>query len=170
MSKRPYSSGARTPRRTRRSRLVSPLASSTGCLTPTPNVECVQDLFSVPIVTKYEILDNHIDASMYSYAQLLWLQLHDTHRYKTCLDFSRCGDSILSSLFPSKFGGGSRIPMTHRHTATTIRQFQKLGNKQQLHLSSKEIASPVPLIPELNAYPCLGLCVQYLIQTVFNEN
>ena len=123
MSKRPYSSSARTPRHTRRSRLVSPLASSTSCLTPTPNLECVQALFPTHVVSKSKILEDHIDASIYSHAQLSWFQSHDVHRYKTCLDFSRCGDSILSSLFPSKFGGANIIPMSYRHTAKAIREF-----------------------------------------------
>ena len=153
MSKRPYSSSARTPRRTRRSRLVSPLASSKCCLTPTPNVECVQDLFSTPVLTKSDIVENRIDASIHSHAQLKWFQSHDVYRYKTSLDFSWCEDSVLSFLSPSKFGGGNRIPMSHRHTATSIRQFQKLGNKQQLHLISKDIAS----LPPLTRIECISL-------------
>ena len=124
MPKRLVPSCARSPRRTRRSRLISPLASKTSCLTPTSNGGCEQALFSTSVVSKSEILDNRMDASVYSHAQLSWLQSYDTQRYKTCLDFSRCEDSILSSLFPSKFGGGNRIPMSHRHTAKVIREFQ----------------------------------------------
>ena len=70
MSKRPYSSSAFTPRCARYSRLVSHLASSTGCITPTPNVVCAQALFSIPVVSKSDNLDNRFDASMYSHAQL----------------------------------------------------------------------------------------------------
>ena len=152
MPKRPIPSSARTPRCAHRSRLVSPLASSTGCHAPTPNVAYAQSLFATPVVPILDILEHRIDASVYSLAQLSWLLLHDIHRFNTCLDFARCEDSILSSLFPSKYGGSSRVPMSHRHTPTTIHQFQRLGNKQQLHLISKDIVSPLPLIPELITY------------------
>ena len=62
------------PRCTRRSRLIPPFSSSTGYLTPTSYV--------IP-----DLLDNHLDAPMYPYTQLQWLQSHHIQRYETHLNF-----------------------------------------------------------------------------------
>ena len=170
MSKRTVVTSASSPRRSRRSRLVSPLASSTNSCAHTPIVHQSPELFPSTITPKCDILVDRIDASSYSYAQLHWLQLNDPQRYKTRFDFSWCEDSILNSLFPSKFGGRNRIPISHRHTVKSIRQFQELGNKQQLYLLKQEIIRPVPFISEMDHYPCLGLSTSYLTQGITNEN
>ena len=89
--------------------------------------------------------------------------------FNACFDFARCDNETLASLFPSKFGGRNRIPVSYRHTAAAIRQFQELGNRQQTNLITQDDASPAPLLPELKNYPCLGLSVQYLVKNVVNE-
>ena len=170
MPKRPVPSCGRSPRCTRQTRLVSPHPPSNRLLSATPNVACAQTLFSTPIASKPDIEDNRVDASIYSNAQLSWFQAYDIQRFHACLDFARCDDTLLRSIFPSKYGCSTRIPLSHRHTAVAIREFQKLGNIQQLRLLEQDIASPSPLIPELNTYPCLGLRIQYLVQTVSDEN
>ena len=152
MPKRPAPTSARLPRPKRRSTLVSPHTSSIRCTTPRTNGVRAQELFPVPSPLKASILDNRIDASPYSFTQLSWFQLNDMLRFKACFDFARCDDAILISLFPSKFGYNNQIPLSHRHTAVSIREFQELGNKQQLYLIEQDTTnhSPSPLIPELN--------------------
>ena len=68
MPKRAVPTCACTPRPTRRSNLVSPLVSSAGYLTPAPNTA-----FPKRVVSIADILNNRIDASIYSYTQLSWL-------------------------------------------------------------------------------------------------
>ena len=157
MTKRGVPSCERSPRPSRRATLVSPLASSTRHLTPTLNVASAQTMSSAQIVSIPDIKKSHIDASLFSHAQLSWFQAYDTRRFKGCLDFARCDDTLLSALFPSKFNSTNRIPLSHRHTAVEIRQFQQLGNRQQLHLIHQDTARLPPLIPQLKTYPCFGL-------------
>ena len=132
MPKRPVPTIPRTPRPKRRSTFVSPHASSIRCTTLRTNSVHAQALFPVPSQVTASILDNRIDASSYSFAQLSWFQSNDILRFKSCLDFTRCDNHTLKSLFPSKYGYDNLIPLCHRHTALSIREFQELGNKQQL--------------------------------------
>ena len=162
MPKRLVPSCGRSPRPSRRSRLISPPSNPSSYTAPNSFV-------STPVVATIDLLDNHIDASAYSYTQLQWLLSHHIQHYETRLDFSRCEDAVLISLFPSKYGECNRIPMPYRHTAAAIRQFQKFGNRQQTNLITQDDASPAPLLPELKNYPCLGLSVQYLVKNVVNE-
>ena len=168
MPKRAVPTSARSPRPKRSLALVSPHASSTSCIPPITNGIRAQALFPTPPPQKSSILDNRIDASIYSQAQLLWFQSHDTQSFKTCFDFVRCDNEILVTLFPSKFDSNNRIPLSHRHTAVSIRQFQEFGNKQQLHLFEQETTCPPPFISERKVYTCLGIRIQYLIQAVVN--
>ena len=142
MPKRLVPSCGRSPRPSCCSRFISPPSGSSKRTAPISSVDCAEALFHEPSHKKASILDNHIDASIYSLAQLLWFQSHDMQRFNACFDFARCDDNTLTSLFPSKFGGRNRIPVSCRHTAGTIRQFQELGNRQQLHLIKQEISSP----------------------------
>ena len=173
MPKRPVPSCGRSTRSSRPKRkptLVSPLASSTSRITPTTNGIRAQALFCTPVTPIVNILDNRCDASIYSVTQLSWMQSQDKKRFKSCLDFVQCDDSTLIHLFPSKFGSSNRIPISYRHTALSIRKFQELGNKQQLQLNNLDTPCPFPSIPEQKSYPCLGIQVQNLAQTVVNES
>ena len=76
MLKRPLPSCRRSPHRSHRSMLVSPLASSTR-LTPNHNVECAYMLFSTPVVLISDIKGNHINAVCYSHAQHAKYQAYD---------------------------------------------------------------------------------------------
>ena len=169
MPKRALPTSVRSPCPNRCLKLVSPINSSTSLITPSSNVVRAQALFHTPTIPIIDILEHRIDASTYSPAQLSWIQSHDQQRYRTCLDFARCKESVLRTLFPPKFGGNNIIPVSHRHSVTDIRHFQELGNKQQLYLIAQDNASPAPLLPELKNYLCLGLSVQYLVQNVVNE-
>ena len=105
MSKRPIPTRAGTPRRTRRSRFISPPSNSSSYTTPNSNAVSMLALSSTPVLRKIDLLDDRLDAAAFSHIQLTWLQSHDTHRFNTCLDFARCGDSMIRYLLPSKFGG-----------------------------------------------------------------
>ena len=124
MPKRALPTSVRSPRPNRRLKLVSPINSSTSLITPSSNVVRAQALFHTPTIPIIDILEHRIDASTYSLAQLSWIQLHDPQRYQTRLDFARCEESILRTLFPPKFGGNNIIPVSHRRVATDILHFQ----------------------------------------------
>ena len=170
MPKRLVPSCGRSTRPSRRSRLISPPSGSSKCAALISSADCAEALFREPSHKKSSILDNHIDTSVYTLAQLLWFQLHDTQRFNACFDFARCDDKTLASLFPSKFGGRNRIPASHRHTAKTIRIFQELRNSQQLHLIDEQTIYLPPLVPILKKSPCIGIRIQYLVQNVSVEN
>ena len=155
MPKQPRPSTACSPRRTRRSRLVSPVPSLASHVTRHVDSTCSQNLFSA----SRDILPNRIDASLYSRAQLQWWSVQDQHRYNTCLDFSRCEDTVVRSLFPSKHGGSNRVPLSHKHTPMAILQYQKLGNQQQQRLLAADDDRQIPPFTsdQERLPPCLGL-------------
>ena len=72
-------------------------------------------------------------------------------------------------MFPSKFGGYNIIPFSYRHTAVDIRQFQELGNMQQLQLIEKVNTDLSPLIPKQYTYSCLGITIHYLVHNVADK-
>ena len=81
MPKRLVPSCGRSPRPSRRLRFISPPSGPSRCTTPNSFV-------STPVVATIDLLDNHIDASVYSYTQLQWLLSHHIQRYETRLDLS----------------------------------------------------------------------------------
>ena len=145
MPKRLVPSCGRSTRPSRRSRLISPPSGSSKCAALISSADCAEALFREPSHKKSSILDNHIDTSVYTLAQLLWFQLHDTQRFNACFDFARCEDMIIKSIFPSKFGNDNQIPLSRRHTTVSIWQFQKFDKRQQLHLIEQEMSIPSPL-------------------------
>ena len=86
MPKGPVPTSALVPRPKQRTTLILPFATSISCNTLTSNGICAHALFSAPTIQKASILDYCIDASTYSYAQLLWFQSNELQRLKVCFD------------------------------------------------------------------------------------
>ena len=112
MPKRPVLTSKHSSRPKRKTTLVLPLALSTSCITPMANGVHANALFCTPATLVASILDNRGDASIYSVAQLSWMQSRDKKRFKSYLDFVRCEDSTLGALFPSNFGTSNHIGIT----------------------------------------------------------
>ena len=81
--------------------------------------------------TSFEISCNREDASQYSLTQIKWLMTNDVSRFGR-LDFVRCSEHMLRSLFPSKYAGILPFPPPEkRHHAKDVREFMLLGKSER---------------------------------------
>eukprot|EP00957_Ditylum_brightwellii_P158522 12066028-Ditylum_brightwellii.AAC.1 len=71
------------------------------------------------------------DVSKLCISQLVWMKTHDEQRFNHHLDFCWCQNSLIKQLFPY-FVGEQLPPPIFCHSARSIRDFWRMGSKQQV--------------------------------------